>query len=810
MDERSTETVISSLLHDTGKVIYREGTDRRKHSISGYEFLKSELGINNKNILEGVKYHHADAIKGSNIDDNSIAYIVCIADNIASATDRRDKMEEEQGFEISTPLESVFNRLNKNSEHNRQLYYRPDMLNIEKEINYPVSEKKSFDKIYYKEVKQNLINNLKGVTQYDNKYINSLLEVLEANLTYVPCATSKREVQDISLYDHVKITAAIALCIYQYLDENGIDNYKKELFTGSKKFYEKEAFILYSMDISGIQEFIYTINSKNAMKMLRSKSSYLEIMMEHIIDCLLDRLELARTNLIYSGGGHCYILLPNTNKAKNIIKEYNEEVNEWLLKNFQTSLYVSDGYSICSSNDFQNKPNGSYANIFKNISRMISKKKASRYSAKQLMSLNNSKIKDTTRECCVCRRIGKLNDEEMCSVCAALKDMSSKILDDNYEFFTILSQPEKNSLILPLGYYLVADTKASLVERLKKSDNKFVRAYCKNKMYTSVGMVTKLWVGNYHSDCNTFEDMAKASRGIERIGVLRADVDNLGTTFVSGFNNKENDNRYVTLSRTATLSRLLSLFFKMYINSILQNGEYCIDGNDNDKKKYIRNAVICYSGGDDVFIVGAWNEVIELAVDLKQKFEMYTENTLTISAGIGVYQHDYPISVIANEVAELENMSKNKAGKNAITLFDDGAVHNEYDSEGYQVVISDGTYSWDEFINEVIGEKYKCIKEFFDNEDERGMGFLYNLLELIRNQEDRINFASIYTNLEPDKEALPALPEVRQRYNIFSQNMYKWVRLDKADSNKLTKDGRQLKTAMNIYSYIRRNNDKND
>ena len=90
------------------------------------------------------------------------------------------------------------------------------------------------------------------------------------------------------------------------------------------------------------------------------------------------------------------------------------------------------------------------------------------------------------------------------------------------------------------------------------------------------------------------------------------------------------------------------------------------------------------------------------------------------------------------------------------------------------------------------------------------MGFLYNLLELIRNQEDRINFARfvyILARLEPDKEALP---EVRQRYNIFSQNMYKWVRLDKADSNKLTKDGRQLKTAMNIYSYIRRNNDKND
>ena len=356
----------------------------------------------------------------------------------------------------------------------------------------------------------------------------------------------------------------------------------------------------------------------------------------------------------------CYILLPNTNKAKKIIKEYNEEVNEWLLKNFQTSLYVSDGYSVCNSKTFQNKPHGSYADIFKNISKMISKKKASRYSAKQLMSLNNIKIKDTTRECCVCRRIGKLNDEEMCSVCAALKDMSSKILDDNYEFFTILSQPEKNSLILPLGYYLVADTKASLVERLKKSDNKFVRAYCKNKMYTSVGMVTKLWVGNYHSDCNTFEDMAKASRGIERIGVLRADVDNLGTTFVSGFNNKENDNRYVTLSRTATLSRQLSLFFKLYINSILDNGEYSL--LNSDKKKKSRDAVICYSGGDDLFIVGAWNDIIEASVDIKNKFEKFTEGTLSLSAGIGIYNHDYPISVIADEVADMESKSKSNPG----------------------------------------------------------------------------------------------------------------------------------------------------
>lgn len=47
------------------------------------------------------------------------------------------------------------------------------------------------------------------------------LSVLEANLTYIPSSTSKRELADISLYDHVKMTAAIASCIEQYLAAEG-------------------------------------------------------------------------------------------------------------------------------------------------------------------------------------------------------------------------------------------------------------------------------------------------------------------------------------------------------------------------------------------------------------------------------------------------------------------------------------------------------------------------------------------------------------------------------------------------------------
>ena len=76
------------------------------------------------------------------------------------------------------------------------------------------------------------------------------------------------------------------------------------------------------------------------------------------------------------------------------------------------------------------------------------------------------------------------------------------------------------------------------------------------------------------------------------------------------------------------------------------------------------------------------------------------------------------------------------------------------------------------------------------------MNFLYNLLELIRNQDEKINFARvvyILSRLEPDKKD-QALE--KEKYQKFSQNMYKWIR--EAGTKYMGKD------AMNMYSYMRR------
>ncbi len=785
MTERQIKLITGALLHDIGKVLYR-GMDGRNHSESGYHFLKEETKIDSREILDQVRYHHGKHLRAADIEKDSLAYITYIADNIAAALDRRKKENGERGFLKEQPLESVFNILNGNQE---KKVYRPMMLGEKEGINNPEDEwEGEYSKGFYIGVAQQMKMCLTDF-QWEAPYLNALLEILESTVSFIPSSTSKDELADISLYDHSKMTAAVASCIYEYLEEQGIKDYKKELFQESDSFYSKEVFYLYSMDISGIQDFIYTIASKGALKGLRSRSFYLEIMMEHLIDSLLEKIGLSRANLIYSGGGHAYILLPNTERARKTAEQFEKDTNQWFLKMFETDLYVAGGGACCSARSFWNEPEGAYSEIFRRISRMISEKKLHRYTPEQVISLNQKKVLNQERECKICRRTDFLSDdEEECEICRALKQMSGAILYQS--FFTVTRKKQGIALPLPGDCYLVADSEASLRKRIKAEEG-YVRSYSKNKAYVGRHLATRLWVGDY-VEGDTFEELGNRSEGIRRIAVMRADVDNLGQAFVRGFENEQYGNRYVTLSRTATFSRKLSMFFKYHINYLLKHGSYnCLEASayadtDTGEIEKKRDALIVYSGGDDVFIVGSWNDVIGFAIDLYDSLKEYSQDTLQISAGIGIYPAKYPISVMARETGKLEDASKSFEGKNAVTIFDEQF-----------------TFHWADFIEGVLEEKFWTLKDYFSLMEDRGKSFLYHLLDLLRKRkEDRINiarFAYLLGRMEPQynhKEDAELFQEKKKSHQMFSKQMYKWIRSQK--------DAKELEMAIYLYTYMTR------
>ncbi len=764
MKEKDCNLIIGALLHDFGKLLYRYN-DGRNHSTSGYEFLKNEVKLQ-EDILNQVQYHHFNHIQNAKISSNSLAYITYIADNIASFIDRRKSNEDAHGFSRDLPQESIFNLLNGTGKKH---FYSPTML--DENINYPLNNdaKIKFDEFFYGDVVRKITDNLKSV-EYNSNYINSLLEILQATLSYIPSSTSKDEIADISLFDHSKMTAAIALCIQKYLQENKTKTYRETLFLNSKMFYDKKAFMVYSLDISGIQDFIYNVSSDGALKALVTRSFYLELIMETVIDNLLTDLELSRTNILYLGGGHAYLLLPNTEDVKETIKSNEAENNQWFLNNFKTALYITGGFAECSANDLKNEPQGSYNNIFKDISNDISKRKTNRYNASDIMFLNNQQFSQHERECSSCLKTEELTETGRCSLCENLVAFANEIRKG--QFYTVLSEKQKNKkpwLPLPKNLWLTSLSEKELVKIINNDEH--VRSYSKNEMYTGKNISTTLWVGEY-AYAKEFKDFVQDSSGIERIAVLRADIDNLGKAFVQGFENETDKDFYVTISRTATFSRKLSLFFKRHINAILAKGEYFLtDFSDNERK-----ATIVYSGGDDLFVVGNWEDIIGFAVDLNESLERYSQGKLTLSAGIGIYPIKHPVLSMARESGQLEELAKNTPSKNAVAIFDENHV-----------------YTWEDFINGVLEEKYNVIKDFFEKNENYGKNYLYNLMDLLRNTDEKINLARYVYTLSRMAPKENATQSEKDMYEEFSKNMYSWIKDEKSR--------KQAITAIYIYVY---------
>lgn len=816
MNKDTLAASLGGLLHDLGKLQYRRGGTHTDHSELGYELLsgmagKAKEGGNADSFadaLDCVRYHHAAKLRDARIPKGSPAYAVYIGDNIASGCDRREISDGNGPFNLSHPLTSVFGTMKgaPNSDA-----YKAAMFDINR-VAYPRGFSGTSDSSAdYAAIVTSLSHELASI-EFNADYLNSLLAVTEACMSNVPSTTACGQVQDVSLFDHVKMTAACASCITEYCREKGRDNLRAVLFDGEKSFMKEKAFLMYSADVSGIQSFIYNIVSSNALKSLRSRSFSLELLLEHFIDELLDGAGLSRCNLIYSGGGHCYILLPNTDAAKRAAENCGGCMKRWLIDSFGVSLYLASAAVECSANDLVNLPaeEAPYSAVFRKLSREISAKKMRRYTADDIKRLNSTdRGGDNTRECKVCGRSDLLSGGDLCENCARFVEMGRVIIKPSLTIAVTRVKPAASfSWLLPSVdgerwlSFIEDDANGEKTRRLisRGADN-IVRIYTKNRACTGLRFARSLYVGDYcmNSDLGgLYERAAKeGGSGIKRIAVARMDVDELGRAFISGFETPDPDPairyKYVTVSRAASFSRQMSLFFRGYINAILSGkGGVLYPENGERSEKRVN---IVYSGGDDVFLVGLWRDVIESALLIRDAFTKYCAGALTISAGIGIFPIKHPISDAARATAELEDKAKayispDGAKKNAVALF---------------TADDDFTFGWDELRDSVIGEKIGQIAKLLDypkqNEESerRGKAMLYNLLELLRGADDKINIARYayrLTLLEPKtRDEL-----YKGIYREFSANMYKWI-LNK-------KDRRELVAAITIYAYTVRGEKK--
>jgi CRISPR-associated protein Csm1 len=118
------------------------------------------------------------------------------------------------------------------------------------------------------------------------------------------------------------------------------------------------------------------------------------------------------------------------------------------------------------------------------------------------------------------------------------------------------------------------------------------------------------------------------------------DVDELGRVFSEGVPD-------LTLPKLSALSGAMDLFFSGYLNVLVRAQA------END-------LYIIYAGGDDLFIVGAWHHLPDLAEAIRNQFKAFTGNNpvLSLSGGITLEGAKFPLYRAAERAGEAEGKAK--------------------------------------------------------------------------------------------------------------------------------------------------------
>jgi len=792
---RTYEALQACLLCDFEVLFKARLDDKPERQITA--FLQDMLS---GGVRDAIQFHSEAGNVEGQLEDDSLAWIVNASRSIALGPGGSSAEAHIPALNDSDTLESIFNHLNQADDHARFAAKW-----FESGIQYPseTSQNGSGD---YREVWEQWTTTIKR-RLFEPPFANALLESLERCFSYIPAPGYDDRRRDVSMFHHSKAIAAIGCCLERWLCSRGISNYREVLRSNSDALMKSEPFVLFSMDMSGIQSFIYTISNKGALKGLRVRSFYLSMLIEHISDMILEACQLTRANLIYSGGGRAHLLLPNTEASLNEAKRVVRISNDFLREQFDTSLFLACGCVTASVEQLSSTGDESFSDIFRAASREISQQKLQRYSADELVELNRrEKQRPTDRECVICGKSGHLvshgENEMVCETCDRLERFSNTLTEDNLSL-VVSSRKGANAIPLPGGMWLSrADSEIS--------PDDVIRTYCINSDYAPLPNCVWLYTGNFRA-CDddgfamTFEQLAAASSGVGRLGVLRADVDNLGMLFATGLlaPKESKPHRYATLPRYMALSAAMTAFFQREINHIV--GQVTPPWIPGAKAPDRRHVTIVYSGGDDVFLVGAWNEVLDAGLSLQRAFSRYTGGRVTLSAGLGLFTPHEPVGIMADITADLEEEAKliGDGTKNAIALF--------APASGSQNAVS-FDFHWEFLRQNIIDDKlptlYHVFKDASDEEQEAGNAFLYQALELLRdigrNPIAIARLAYLLARHAPPEKRNPNEREKERKanYDAFSKSVYQWA-LD-------TQENRALQAAILLHVYSHRREREND
>lgn len=471
---------------------------------------------------------------------------------------------------------------------------------------------------------------------------DNALNVFFNNATTMACCQS---LDDVSLYDQASVMAALAVC----LAAEDIDGERPLLLIGG--------------DLSGIQNYIYQIVSKHAAKSLKGRSFYIRLLADAVVRVLLDRLGLCRANVIYCSGGSFYVLAPNNAATLSALDDARRFIERRIYEAHDTSIYMAiDSVALSKAEVEGDGLQQRWKELFDRRDRRKQQRYADLIAAGDFFTPQpmTSDVRDAItgldlKESDVATVKGKSGEKLTVShINKAQIDLGKKLKECAA---CVVSTAKGDIEPAGLGFHYQVLDNAGLKAFSCGNDEVLIVYNNSVKQYGTWSVRTEYLGGNTMSE--TFEEMCDNEDGkFKRLGVLRMDVDNLGSIFQKGIEPVE-----TSMARYAALSRSFDWFFSLHINEM----RAAIDPSGD-------SSFVLYSGGDDLFVVGAWQVVIDLASEINRRFKEYAcgNPKFTISGGVSLTVAKFPIITGAQLAGEEESRAKShKCGdheKNSISL----------------------------------------------------------------------------------------------------------------------------------------------
>lgn len=666
MDSRNNfyeETILGGLLHDIGKFIQKSPilyNGKGQHPQISKDFLKEYKSQISKRfdsdaILEIVQKHHSDAkyfkdelnIANANINILPFAHIVCEADNLSSK--ERDTENTKANFRTRA-MDMPFSNISLFENGTNPKQYIPKVYEAE---NCFAKNQPEFDRNFiskhvasFKENFKKIMDSIKDDTPLENVY-NPIYSILQRYLWCIP-SSSNDKIADVSLFDHLKTTSAIAACMYKY--HESLNDFSINLI----KSKSQSKFLVFAGELSGLEEYAVSITenlaTQGVSKRLKARMFKMQAMLDTISIQIVKELELPISNIIINNGRRIYILLPNTDETINYIKSLNDEIQSTLYSDYYSKIQFNYKYIKITGQDFSN-----FAEVFEKLNKSLERKK--------LMPFYNTLIDnniwkpnfsfDIPLGSHICKGCGfefSQSDNDLGNEC--MNDMKLGSLLTNIKAYEIVKNKEADiQLWKQWGINIITD-----IDDI--SDNKFTYMLDFDESYYNKNVCFKT-ISHYvpkNKDNNvmTFDEISKYIDGIKNFGYLKMDIDNMSLIFSDGLKSDE-DNSNNSISRISTISRMINTFFTSYIDKLVKDG--------------FASCYIVYSNDDDFVILGPWHKILDLAIKLNKDFKDFVGDNkdINFSAVIEFSHINTPISYMINKLNE--QLEKAKSVGNSIRIF---------------------------------------------------------------------------------------------------------------------------------------------